>query len=123
MKCFYHRDTDAIGACKNCGRGLCGGCAAEREDGLACRSRCEAKVDAVVQLVQRNVRLTAGASRINALALAVYMLGGVVFAWLAFQQHTSAMKLMLGVLAAIMFLCALANARAVLLRSRTQKNI
>src|SRR5262249_54119718 len=122
MKCFYHRDADAVGACKNCGRGLCGGCTVEREDGLACRGRCEAKGDAMVGLIQRHGRLTAGASQTSILALTVYLLGGVVFAWLAFQEDTSALKLMLGVLAAIMLVCALGNARVILSRGRAQRS-
>ena len=37
MKCFYHPPVDAVGICKNCQRGLCPGCASERDGGLACR--------------------------------------------------------------------------------------
>lgn len=57
MKCFYHRDVDAVGTCKNCSRGLCPACAAEVLDGLACRARCEQAVASVSALINRGRRL------------------------------------------------------------------
>jgi hypothetical protein len=122
MKCFYHAGADAVGICKNCSRGVCAACANERDDGLACRDRCETKVDAITNLVQRNVRLTAGASRTSALALLVFVIGCVVFSWLAFQNSDPTMRLMLSVLAAIMLVCALGNIRVVLSRGRVHTN-
>src|SRR2546430_9416121 len=59
MKCFYHPDLDAVGICKNCGRGLCPQSLAEVEDGLACRGRCEAAVSAISAVLKRNQRLIA----------------------------------------------------------------
>jgi len=44
MKCFTHPETDAVGMCKNCYKGLCSACAADVGDGLACRDMCEASV-------------------------------------------------------------------------------
>jgi FHA domain len=45
MKCFSHRDVDAIGFCKNCCKGLCKGCFVENTGGLlSCRGPCEEKV-------------------------------------------------------------------------------
>jgi hypothetical protein len=59
MRCYYHRDQDAVGVCKSCGRGLCVECAADIGKGLACRSRCEEDARAIVQVVDRNIRLGA----------------------------------------------------------------
>jgi hypothetical protein len=56
MRCFYHQDREAVGACKSCGKGLCPECAADLGKGLACRGRCEADVQAVIKLVDQNVR-------------------------------------------------------------------
>lgn len=58
MRCFYHEDREAVGTCKSCGRGLCRECAVEFPKGLACRGRCEADAEAVIQLVDRNIQLT-----------------------------------------------------------------
>jgi hypothetical protein len=45
MKCFSHRDVDAIGSCKYCCKGLCSRCFAENASGLlSCRGVCEEKV-------------------------------------------------------------------------------
>jgi len=44
MKCFYHQETEAVGLCYYCNRGLCAECAMEYTRGLACRNRCERHV-------------------------------------------------------------------------------
>ncbi len=56
MRCFYHQDREAVGACKSCGKGLCPECAVDLGKGLACRGRCEAEVEALMQLLAQNVR-------------------------------------------------------------------
>lgn len=54
MRCFYHRDLDAVAACKSCGRGLCPDCASDVGNGLACRDRCEEQVRDVNRIIERN---------------------------------------------------------------------
>jgi len=54
MKCFYHSQVDAVAVCKNCGRGLCSGCAVDVGNGMACQGHCETEVKALVELQQRN---------------------------------------------------------------------
>jgi len=56
MRCFYHQDREAVGVCKSCGKGLCPECAVDLGKGLACRGRCEADAQAVIQLIEQNVR-------------------------------------------------------------------
>lgn len=46
MKCFNHRELDAIAVCKHCGRALCSGCVADSSGMSACKGRCEAEVEA-----------------------------------------------------------------------------
>jgi hypothetical protein len=58
MRCFYHQDREAIGACKSCNKGLCAECAVDLGNGLACRGRCEADVQAVIRLVDQNSKQT-----------------------------------------------------------------
>jgi hypothetical protein len=53
MRCFVHPANEAVGVCKNCSRGLCTQCAAEVEDSLACKGRCEGKVAELNQLLRR----------------------------------------------------------------------
>jgi len=64
MRCFYHQDKDAVGSCKSCGKGLCVECAVDLGKGLACRGRCEDDVRAVVELVDRNIKLQPTATRL-----------------------------------------------------------
>lgn len=56
MKCFYHHDRDAVGQCKSCGKGLCPNCAVDLDKGLACQGRCEKVVQALIRLIDSNVR-------------------------------------------------------------------
>ena len=52
MRCFVHGNTDAVGSCRSCGRGLCHECAVDIDKSLACRDRCESDV-------RDNLRMTA----------------------------------------------------------------
>ena len=61
MRCFYHQDKEAVGTCKSCGKGVCAECAVDLGKGLACRSRCEESVRAIIQLVDRNIHTTSPA--------------------------------------------------------------
>ena len=54
MRCFYHRDLDAVATCKSCGRGLCPDCGADVGNGLACRDRCEEEVRSLNRVISRN---------------------------------------------------------------------
>jgi hypothetical protein len=54
VRCFYHRDLDAVATCKSCGRGLCPDCGADVGNGLACRGRCEAEVRSLNLVIERN---------------------------------------------------------------------
>jgi hypothetical protein len=58
MRCFYHKDKDAVGSCKSCGKGLCVECAVDLGKGLACRGRCEESARAIIELVDRNIQLS-----------------------------------------------------------------
>jgi hypothetical protein len=64
MRCYYHEDKEAVGTCKSCGKGLCRECAVDLTKGLACRGRCETNVQAVIQLIDRNIELSSTTTRI-----------------------------------------------------------
>ena len=44
MKCFIHRNSDAVAVCRSCGRALCPDCIAVVGLACACKNRCEADV-------------------------------------------------------------------------------
>jgi hypothetical protein len=54
MKCFYHPEVDAIGSCKNCGKGLCFQSCAEIEGGLACKYKCEEEVAGLMKMLTQS---------------------------------------------------------------------
>ncbi|MSR57839.1 MAG: hypothetical protein EXS05_09210 [Planctomycetaceae bacterium] len=56
MNCFRHQSAVAVGVCRSCGKALCPHCAAEVENGLACRDSCEARVNLINRMIDANVR-------------------------------------------------------------------
>ena len=91
MRCFYHQDVEAVAACKNCGRGLCAGCAVDVGNGLACPDRCEEEVRALNRVISRNktaYEKTSGAYWRVALfygLVGVAFLAGAVADWRGFS--------------------------------------
>ncbi len=74
MKCYFHRQADAVGLCRACSRGLCPECAAEVSTVLACRNRCERQAEALAAVQGRmNPRLFLG-STFTLLMCAVFIL-------------------------------------------------
>lgn len=56
MKCYYHNESDAVGFCKACSKGLCRECAVDVGYGLACKDTCEDQVRAVNAIIERGKR-------------------------------------------------------------------
>ena len=79
MRCFYHRELESIGICKNCGRGLCPACAAEVENGLACRQLCEAEVRALNRITSRSKTAYEKTSSAYLRAALFYLVLGLAF--------------------------------------------
>jgi len=59
MNCYYHSEKTAVGICKSCGRGLCVDCAADIQDGLACKGRCEERAQKINSIINNNSRVLA----------------------------------------------------------------
>jgi len=113
MKCFYHPQADAVGTCKHCHRGICSGCASERSGGLACRGRCEAMVDSVSALIERNINVGVRARPISAFALVVFLAGCAALFYLALKEEQPTTRLLLFIMAAWAFVIALGQLYAV----------
>ena len=73
MRCFVHRDAEAVGVCRTCGRALCPGCAAEGRGGLSCRGRCEAELEATTAWILRTRAAEGRTGQILAKTSAVYV--------------------------------------------------
>jgi hypothetical protein len=85
MKCFYHHDAEAVGTCKSCGRGLCPECLVEFDKGLACRGHCEADVQDLINLIDRNLSMastigkrTSAARRGSIISYGFFMVAGTI---------------------------------------------
>jgi hypothetical protein len=57
MRCYYHREREAVGLCRACGKGLCDDCQTDLGQGLACKDRCEENVRDLIALVEHNIRV------------------------------------------------------------------
>ncbi len=56
MKCYNHPETDAVAICKSCGKALCHECAVDVGRGIACKGICEADVQMINSIVDRNTK-------------------------------------------------------------------
>jgi hypothetical protein len=84
MKCFNHSESDAIGLCKHCSKGICPACAIDTGDGLACEGKCAEQVRAVNRLIANNVKATK-AFKFGRYLMPVFFISmGLVITWSAF---------------------------------------
>lgn len=83
MRCYYHRDVEAIATCRSCCRGLCDACTAEVNKASACRGRCEADVAAVHALLARSDSAFTTAGRQLRIAAFICVLFAGLFVFLS----------------------------------------
>jgi hypothetical protein len=79
VKCYNHHDKEAVAICKNCHKALCDGCAADVENGIACRNSCEERVLALNALQRKGENAIKRSSRSFYGLSAFLFLTGVVF--------------------------------------------
>lgn len=57
MRCYAHHESDAVGVCHGCGRGVCRSCAREAPSGeIACGETCAASLHASRTMVANAMR-------------------------------------------------------------------
>jgi hypothetical protein len=44
MRCFVHREQEALAICKQCGKALCSACLVDSPDGVTCSGSCEERL-------------------------------------------------------------------------------
>ncbi len=81
MRCYYHRDLESIGTCKNCTKGICPKCALECDSGLACSNECERRIKLIDNAVDRSINMSILPSLFWVL-VGICFLAGFLFAWL-----------------------------------------
>ena len=55
MKCYVHTNTDAVGLCSVCARGLCADCVTEARRKLTCRGQCEERAHLLLKVEDAHV--------------------------------------------------------------------
>jgi len=63
MKCYNHPESEAVGSCKHCCKGICTDCAKDSGWGLVCGPQCEEEVKMVRAMVERNRKMVPFAAR------------------------------------------------------------
>jgi hypothetical protein len=85
MKCFTHRNSDAIAVCRSCGRALCPDRVSEVGLSCACKNRCEPDVKRFNEMIAQG--RPGPANRVNPASLVGYdrviflMAMGLGFVW------------------------------------------
>ena len=102
MRCFYHQDKEAVGTCKSCGKGVCFECAVDLDKGLACRGRCEEIARAIIEIIDRNVRLSTSPAQAQLVVPPVVQRTGQPTDYIAAQltihiRETRSLRWMLGI--------------------------
>ena len=96
MKCFEHREREAVGICKCCSKGLCEDCAADLGRGLACKGRCEAEVQALNNVTYNSTGLLPAANAVVRTTRRTHFFSsmfntilGVVFGYFGYQEYVN----------------------------------
>ena len=96
MKCFEHRDQDAIGQCKHCSKGLCENCAIDLGHGLACKGVHESEVELLNSLIENNKKSYSQTSKSLFMSNLYLLLMGILF--ISFGYERSKFAVYFGVL-------------------------
>lgn len=78
MKCFAHREADAVGTCRTCGRGLCPPCVALAGNKLTCHGACHADLLSLDRWISTSRSWRYRAYRLSAILCGVFALGALV---------------------------------------------
>ena len=81
MKCYLHRDNDAIALCKTCAKGVCAACAVDVSPGVVCSEECKRSAVETSEMIRasvaaRKLNTRGGGSFVQPAFLAVL---GIVF--------------------------------------------
>jgi hypothetical protein len=79
MKCFNHPESDAVGICKNCSKGICHECAVDIGKGIACKDTCVDDVKAINALIQNNRKTYSSMKPRSFIFPIFFMIIGLIF--------------------------------------------
>lgn len=84
MRCFRHAQSEAVGTCKQCFKGVCADCAIDTGIGLACSPACQEEIKSIKALVDRNKQafpIAAKAHIRNGVLLLLFSVAFFAFGW------------------------------------------
>ena len=79
MRCFVHREAEAVGTCRSCNKGLCGSCASDLGHSISCRGDCERKANTLNSQVAQSAVVLSTQKRNRYFLPAFFMVMGVGF--------------------------------------------
>jgi hypothetical protein len=86
MRCFRHPQSEAVGTCKYCFKGVCTECAKDTGIGIVCSPQCEEEVKSLQAIVDKSKQvfpLVAKTHGRNAILLALFGVAFFVFSAIA----------------------------------------
>jgi hypothetical protein len=104
MKCFNHREQDAVAACKHCGKGLCHECMVEAQGGASCRGVCEDEVAATYLLLQRAKTVYLKTSKMQLRNCIFLVVLGAVFCVYGLMEEDLPLQIFFGAIGTIFML-------------------
>ncbi len=89
MKCFNHNETDAIGQCKHCYKGLCKACLTDLGHGTACQDKHEVEVENINSLIENSTASYSLSPKSVFVSNLFLLLLGILFLWFGFAEDST----------------------------------
>ncbi|OGC78384.1 MAG: hypothetical protein A2Z27_05885 [candidate division Zixibacteria bacterium RBG_16_50_21] len=77
MNCFYHKNTVAVGICRNCCKGVCEACANEESNGITCSDACTSHLKKLDYFADRVDIAPETASKSYSQAANIFFIGAI----------------------------------------------
>ena len=123
MKCFRHAQSDAVGTCKFCFKGVCAQCATDTGVGIACSPECQQEVKLLKAIIDRNKQAFPLAAKANTRNAILLFLFGFTFLGFGAIEEDRSLLLFFGAVGVIMLIggiFSLISARKYAKSPRTQ---
>ena len=115
MRCFNHPESEAVGTCKHCCKGICLECVKDSGHGIACSSPCIDEIKSLYAAINRNKQVYSVAARAslrNAIWIFLLAAGFIIFGlWSKDDSTFRAYLIGMGVLFVLGSAFALLNSR------------
>jgi hypothetical protein len=87
MHCFNHQETNAIGTCKACSKGLCAECTTDLGHGLACKNQHEEMVETYNSIIEKNSKIYSAAPKNILIGPIFQLFMGLTFVFYGYRSH------------------------------------